>query len=261
MARWKPFKKLRKMLRGKRPRAAKPVRQPVNADRGLYFGQLIEAYGIDTIIDVGANAGQFARSLRRDVGYRGKIISIEPLPHAYAKLTERFGDDQDWSAFNLALGDAEGRLPINIAGNSGSSSFLPMLWRHEVAAPRSRYLGQVEVRIARLDGIPDLCAAAQRNAMLKIDTQGYELSVLRGAGDILDYFFLVYLEVSFVPLYENGPLIEDVIGFLRQRRFDPILIKGGFADARASHQLQADILFARTDRMAEVLTKVDRNRT
>lgn len=254
MARWRPFKRLRRLLFGKPRKAAK---RPL-FDQRLYFQQLLELYAIDTVIDVGANRGQFVDMMRERYGFRGKFVSIEPLPNEFADLAQKAANDPDWTALNLALGEADGSLPFNIAGNSGSSSFLPMLDRHAVAAPGSVYIGQVIVPIARLENVPAILSAAAGNSMLKIDTQGYELSVLKGAGRALDLFSLIYVEVSYVPLYENGPLIEDVIGWLRQQGFDPVNVKAGWSDWRASHQLQADVTFARRDRMNEVLSKVER---
>jgi FkbM family methyltransferase len=213
-----------------------------------YFKQLLAACGIAAVVDVGANIGQFGQYLREKLSYRGRIISVEPLPDAFRGLEKRAAADRDWSAMQLALGDSDGVLPINVAANSFSSSLLPMLARHKAAAPASRYQGKADVRIARLDAVPELCAATEMNCMLKVDTQGYELSVLRGAGRLLDRFSLLYLEVSLIPLYENGPLVEDVIAYLRPLGFAPVAIHPGFTD-RFGQQLQSDILFANAGKM------------
>jgi FkbM family methyltransferase len=242
MARWKDLATLWKSLRGTKRKRGRPPREHE------YFQQLLAACDIASVIDVGANAGQFGRFLRERVAYTGRIISIEPLPDAFEALTRRAAADRGWTAMQLALGDSEGVLPINVAGNSLSSSLLPMLARHEAAAPRSRYHGRVDVRVERLDSVPELCAATDVNCMLKIDAQGYELPVLRGADGLLDRFSLLYLEVSLVPLYESGALVEDVIAYLRQRGFAPVAIHRGFTD-RFGQQLQSNILFANVARM------------
>jgi len=225
-----------------------------------YFQQLLAARGIASVIDVGANAGQFGRYLREKLAYTGRIVSVEPLPDAFEALVKRAAADRDWTAMQLALGDAEGVLPINVAGNSVSSSLLPMLARHEAAAPRSRYQGTVDVRVERLESVPELRAATNASCMLKIDAQGYELPVLRGAGGLLDRFSLLYLEVSLVPLYESSALIEDVIAYLRQRGFVPVAIHRGFTD-RFGQQLQSNILFANVARMPAMARRQSGDRT
>src|SRR4051812_17187898 len=82
---------------------------------------------------------------------------------------------------NIALGDEEAVLPINIAGNSQSSSILQMLDRHLLAAPHTKYRGKVDVRVARLGSLPELRTAVPDRRMLKIDAQGYAYKVLQGA--------------------------------------------------------------------------------
>lgn len=81
---------------------------------------------IETVIDVGANAGQFARLLREGLAYQGWIISIEPLPDAFAILRAKAAGNDKWSILNLALGDGDVVLPLNVSDNSVSSSILPV---------------------------------------------------------------------------------------------------------------------------------------
>jgi len=220
--------------------AGAPVPQRRSALRDFMISRRIE-----TVIDVGANAGQFARLLRERIAYRGRIISIEPLPDAFAGLQAKAAGDDRWSVLNLALGDADTVLPLNIAGNSGSSSILPMLDRCVQSAPRSAYVGSVEVPVRRLDSLPELRTAAAERCLLKMDAQGYEHRILQGAASVIDGLSLIYLESSLVPLYDGELLIEEMIAYLRQRRFVPVDISRGYSDRVSGQQLQADILFAR----------------
>lgn len=250
---------LRKLFGSRRRKAAQrrpeQVARPTVTDRAAgtqrdphsvrLFAQFLERHNIANIIDVGANHGQFALYLRTEVKYSGKIISVEPLPDAFARLQELTGSDENWSALNLALGDIETVLPIKIAANSQSSSILPMLKRHIEAAPSSAYRDKIDVRVIRLDSLPELRAAAADRCMLKIDTQGYEHKVLQGGDSVVDGLSLIYLELSLVPLYDGEPLIEEMIAYLRARRFAPIAIFRGFSDRRSGQQLQADVLFSR----------------
>src|SRR5690242_13788162 len=92
-------------------------------------GKLIAHHGITLVFDVGANVGQYGEELRA-LGYRGRIGSCEPLRAEYEQLARKAGDDPQWTALHLALGDSDGRRAINVAGNSQSSSLLEMMPAH-----------------------------------------------------------------------------------------------------------------------------------
>src|SRR5262245_45187471 len=93
----------------------------------------LRTFDIDLVLDVGANEGQFAFELRRS-GYTGKIVSFEPLSEAHVKLLQASDGDTKWDAYSrCALGDHNGEVELNIAGNSLSSSILPMLESHRSA--------------------------------------------------------------------------------------------------------------------------------
>jgi FkbM family methyltransferase len=241
------LKRLRKLLRtvmrspteaGERTGAPVPRRISVLRD-------FMASHRIETVIDVGANGGQFACLLRERIAYQGRIISVEPLPDAFASLQAKAASDDKWSVLNMALGDADTALSLNIAGSSGFSSILPMLDRCVQSAPRSAYVGRVEVPIRRLDSLLELRAAAAERCLLKMDAQGYEHRILQGAASVIDGLSLIYLESSLVPLYDGELLIEEMIAYLRQRRFVPVDISRGYSDRVSGQQLQADILFAR----------------
>src|SRR5215470_941975 len=84
---------------------------------------LMQGRRINVVLDVGANTGQFALFLR-SLGYRGRIVSFEPLTEAFAALQRNGAGDTNWSLHNLALGDVETTATINISANSQASSFL-----------------------------------------------------------------------------------------------------------------------------------------
>ncbi len=114
--------------------------------------RLLDVYGVEVVLDVGANVGQYGQALRR-LGFKGEIISFEPLKAAYRKLVACSRSDAAWKTFNCALGDQEGVGEINIAGNSYSSSIHDMLPAHEQFAPESRYVGTEEIEIRTVDGM------------------------------------------------------------------------------------------------------------
>ena len=122
---------------------------------------LFDAHAVDLVLDVGANDGEYAISLRR-LGYTGRIVSFEPLPDAAAALRARHANDTSWSSYEVALGDTAGEAELRIAGNSASSSLLPMLPSHEAYAPESAVVGNVTVRVATLDSLADEVLAGSR---------------------------------------------------------------------------------------------------
>ena len=197
---------------------------------------------IGTVLDVGANRGDFGWFLR-ELGYQGEIVSFEPLPDAFHQLSKRAAADGKWKAVPIGLGDQDQELAIHVAANSQSSSFLPMLDAHEKAAPESRYQGTVTARVHRLDHVfHDYCQAG-RPVFLKIDTQGFERKVLEGAAGILDVVPLVQLECSLIPLYQGGNVIEDMIGWMRSLGYDPIDLQPAFFHQEDGRLMQIDMLF------------------
>ncbi len=207
--------------------------------------RLMDHYGIATVLDAGANTGHYALELR-SAGFRGDIISFEPLTSAYAQLLRSCAADRRWRGFNVALGERSGTAEINIAGNSMSSSLLPMLSAHSLAAPESRYIGTERVIVRRLDSFSEeLGLPSQQNLYLKIDTQGYERFVLEGAKGVLSRIVGVQLEMSLVSLYEGELLLENTIGYMKELGFALMGLEPGFVDEKTGRLLQADGLFYR----------------
>ena len=205
----------------------------------------LRKFGIDLVLDVGANQGQFALELRSG-GYAGNILSFEPLSTAHDQLLQTSSKDPKWEVYpRTALGDHDGQIEINIAGNSVSSSILSMLESHRNAAPESAYLGKEKVEMAMLDTLARPYLDQSRAAFLKIDTQGYEWQVLDGAKNLLSRFQGVLLELSFVPLYEGQHLWKEMIDRLEADGFSLWAMQPGFTDAHSGQTLQADGLFFR----------------
>jgi FkbM family methyltransferase len=209
---------------------------------------VLDRLNIDTVFDIGANVGQHALQLRR-LGYGGDIISFEPLSSAHALLTAARADDARWTvAPRVAIGADDGEITINIAGNSVSSSVLDMLDSHADAAPQSRYTGQENVSVARLDSIAPAYLAAQSKLFLKVDTQGFEAAVLAGAPATLARAAGVQLELSLMPLYAGQALFETIIATMRAAGFEIWTLWPGFADAATGRMLQIDAIFVRSER-------------
>jgi FkbM family methyltransferase len=210
--------------------------------------QLLKAlnrFEVDLVLDVGANIGQFASELR-SVGYKGNLVSFEPLSAAHMALSKVADRDPKWYVYPRgAIGAHDGEIAINIAGNSVSSSVLPMMESHAAAAEASVYVGVESVPLRRLDSVAPEYLAKSRQPFLKIDAQGFEWQVLDGAREILPRIQGVLCELSLVPLYEGVRLWMDMIHRLEAEGFTLWCFQDGFIDPRDGRTLQVDATFFR----------------
>jgi FkbM family methyltransferase len=206
---------------------------------------MIAHHRINTVIDVGANTGQYASALRR-AGYKGEILSFEPLSDAYAELEKKSRHDPKWRIFNCAIGSENGEAEINIAGNSESSSLLPMLDAHLRSAPESKYRATERVKVSTLDSALENVLSKDSRAFLKIDTQGYEHYVIQGARSQLRQVCLIECELSLTPLYEGQYLCQDMLTLLDGLGFKPVHFDPIFSDLTTGHCLQVDGIFVRS---------------
>jgi len=182
----------------------------------------------------------------RDCGYSGMIISFEPLTSARKKLLQLAERDSNWLVHDqCAIGDQNGEIKIHIAGNSVSSSVLPMLELVSSAAVGSAYVASESVPISRLDGIANRYLTPDSNLFIKIDTQGYEWQVLDGARETLNLAKGVLCELSLVPLYEGQRLWRDIVNRLDEEGFILWALQKGFTDPRTGQTLQMDGIFLR----------------
>jgi FkbM family methyltransferase len=206
--------------------------------------RFFETYGINLVLDVGANSGQFAQQLIES-GYAGEIVSFEPLSSAFEKLSETAQKHSNWHAVHCALGHEEGSAEINVAGNSWSSSLLAMLPAHVESAPHSAYVTKETVQIRTLDALYPRYSSIGSRAFLKIDTQGYTMKVLEGGIHTLEAITGLQVEMSLVPLYDGEPLIGEMVSFLQDKGFTLVFVVPGFIDNSTGQQLQVDGVFFR----------------
>jgi FkbM family methyltransferase len=202
--------------------------------------------GADAVLDIGANVGQYGSALRSS-GYRGRVVSCEPLPDAYEALTRRATGDERWAHVCTAVGAEPGTLDINVSANSYSSSILPMTAAHLGAAPGSKFVATRQVPVTTVADLVRQHDVDPTRTLLKIDTQGYEAPVLDGAGDLLAKFAAIQLELSLVPLYAGQQLADALTDRLTGLGFALYTLEGGFGDERTGRMLQYDGLFVRGD--------------
>ena len=184
------------------------------------FRALLELHDIDLVIDVGANQGQFAQLIRR-LGYRGEIVSFEPLPRYREQLSALAAADQHWRVMPIALGREAAELELHVYQDDSFSSL------HAInQAGQARFsalvtpVGVVRVPVRRLDEMrKEIGLDPSRRVLLKTDTQGHDLAVLEGALDTLGHTQAVITEIAFEPIYADVPVFAELAGWLRARGF------------------------------------------
>jgi FkbM family methyltransferase len=206
---------------------------------------LLREHGIDLILDVGANAGQFA-SYALGLGYTGRIVSFEPLPAAHAALLDRSRGNPRWVVFDrCCLGEREGEALLHVSENSISSSILPISPEHVAISREASYVGVEKVPMHPLDAIAPRYLADSRAAFLKVDVQGYEEPVLRGASETLRRLRGLQVELSLRPVYEGQTLYLPMLEWITSLGFAPYRFCDSFVDPRNGRWLQLDALFFR----------------
>lgn len=215
----------------------------------LALRRLIRHFEVDCVLDVGANAGQYATTLRRDVRFTGTILSFEPNPAVFAKLEARAAGDARWHCFHMALSDSDGTAPFHVmAADQFSSLNRPQDGQDDVFASRTRVERTVDVRTARLDGLwPELKARhGFARPLLKMDTQGHDRAVCAGAEGVLREMVAAQTELAVRPLYAGATGYREMIALLEGQGFLPSAI---FANNKGHFPLlvEMDGLFVRAD--------------
>lgn len=199
---------------------------------GLHY--LPRGFRLDgLVIDAGANVGDFIATIRR-LEPSGKVLAFEPSPSLRRPLADRFADDGGVTLNHRALAETAGRATLHAASLSAYSS---LLTPHE----HIHVTGDAEVRTVALDDV-----VQEPVRLLKIDVQGYELPVLRGARGTLAQADAVLIEVNFAPEYEESTMFCDVDEFLREAGF---VLSGMSEPVRPGGRAQsADACYVRAGR-------------
>lgn len=206
--------------------------------------KLMQCHGIDMVLDVGANKGQYADSLLRN-GFQGKIISFEPLSRVHAELTKNAKKFSNWMvAPRCAVGAEESVIEMNITENLVSSTALKMLNTHLEGAKESRVIGTEKAELKTLNSFYDEYIKNYSSVYLKIDVQGFEREVLKGASMIIPHLKGVEIEMSMVPLYENQDwLFKEILDEFTAMGFKLMSISPAFTDIKTGQILQCDGIF------------------
>ena len=203
---------------------------------------LLAGLTVRTVIDAGANKGQFA-ALALELFPCATIYAFEPLSRPYARLVAWSRGETRLISHRLALGAVAGVAAMNVAARDDSSSLLPITGRQTALFPGTGKIGEETVTVTRLDAVLRLEQLAAPT-LLKIDVQGSELAVLEGAGALLAGIDLVFVECSFVELYRGQALGDEVSAYLEGAGFSEAAVWNLVRD-EAGRPIQADVLFRR----------------
>lgn len=196
-----------------------------------------------TIVDVGANNGQFTLAMAY-LFPSAKLHSFEPIPECFDVLC-RNTRHLKCDVYQVAVGSTPGVMPLNVHEYRDSSSLLPMADEHKAAFPFSEALSRVEaVEVVTLDDAID-GPALERPVLLKLDLQGGELEALRGAQNLLRHVDVVVSECSFACLYQGGPQFDDIYELLRKSGFRYMGNMGELRHPDTDAVLQCDAVFQR----------------
>ena len=191
---------------------------PISTDRGLI--DFLWDRKIDVVIDVGANAGQFGEMLRSS-GYRGRIISLEPIESAFQILSRKASADGNWEAHHCGLGATAGEAVINVSELTVFSSLLTVT---DAATQFDKRAAVARTEVIRLSTLDEVAARLTDRILLKIDTQGYEKQVLEGGRQTMSRLYGVWMELPIIHFYEGTWKFHEAIEFMEQFDFVPAQI-------------------------------------
>ncbi len=211
-----------------------------------HVAAVLDTYGINCVLDVGAHRGEFGLRLR-DAGYRGHIVSFEPVPEAFSHLERTAAGDPAWTAHPYALGREGAEMPMNVVVDT-LSSMLPATSFGARRHPRLRDPTTVQVPVRRLDAILDevIAPVSEPRLYLKLDTQGYDLEVFAGLGERVADFIGVQSEVALLQLYEGMPRMPDALAVYEAAGLEITGLFPVSRDVRTGRVLEFDCVMVRS---------------
>lgn len=202
----------------------------------------LETRGIDLVLDVGANVGQFGEALRAG-GYRGRIVSFEPVQAAFQALARQAAADGNWEAHLCALGAASGEADIHVSELSVFSSILDLTSNADLHDRRIAVDHAERVPVRTLD---EVAAKMNGNLLVKIDTQGYERQVLEGGRQTLSRALGVLMELPVIHVYRGEWTLQEALGTMEESGFVLAQVQAvGYHGRDPAAAVDLDCLFRR----------------
>ena len=216
---------------------------PCNSEND-FMDILFDKYNINLVVDVGANRGQFIDSVLKR-GYSKDIVLFEPLKSEWAYLNNEFKDNALIETLNYAIGDKNVKTKINVSKNLVSSSILGITKECTNIAKSAKYIKTQDCELRKLDFFYNKFKG--KNVFLKVDTQGFEEEVIKGATKTLKDVKVIIMELSFVELYTKQKLISSMIDLMDKKGFVLYALLPGFADELTGRMFQMDGVFVAKD--------------
>jgi FkbM family methyltransferase len=203
---------------------------------------LLKGLKLNFIVDIGANRGQFAL-IASEIFPNAYIHSFEPLKKPADRFERIFRNNTRVVLHRVALGNCASIKPMHVSKRDDSSSLLPITSLQEEVFPGT---SETAIQNVKVDKLRNIIRPSEitRPSLLKIDVQGYEFEVLEGCDDILENFDYIYIECSFLELYKNQILADEVIASLHDKNFRLVGTYNAVYDGDG-RSIQTDFLFTR----------------
>ncbi|MGQ0546347.1 MAG: FkbM family methyltransferase [Betaproteobacteria bacterium] len=214
---------------------------------GEHLRRVFESLRIEAVVDVGAHRGKYRRFLLKDLGFRGPVLSVEPVAELAEDLARRAAGENNWSVVRCALGAQPGKARLNVMASSDFSSLLdPSPSAPGRFAALTAVTRVEEVPMRTLDELLGGFAPQARRLYLKLDTQGYDLEVLRGAARSLERVAALQSEIAFRPIYAGMPTWRESFERIEALGF---AVSGIFPVTRepSLRLIEADCVFVRAE--------------
>ncbi|WP_250453130.1 FkbM family methyltransferase [Caballeronia sp. ATUFL_M2_KS44] len=225
-----------------------------------HLARLLAYLEVDCVFDIGANQGQYAGMLRRNAGYEGFIFSFEPNPHDARIARAQSEGDNKWMVIETAIAEADGTAELNIMHSSEFSSLsTPKHDDSELFREMNAIVGTVTVKTQRLEtALRELQAEhGFKRPFLKMDTQGFDVKIVKASGDIMRNFVGLQSELAIAKLYADSVDFRDALTEYERCGF----LLSAFVPNNAGHfprLLETDCVMIRSD-LAGVVS--DKRRT
>ena len=219
-----------------------------------HVASVLRHYRVNCVFDVGANIGQYGRQLR-ELGYRGRIVSFEPVPAMAEKLREVAAQDHDWRVHEMALGREDGSAEINVVFGSMSSMLGPTEFGN-TRYKRFQKTRTVEIPLRRLEGLMDqaLEGIEAPRPYLKMDTQGFDLEAYAGAGKRVEEFVGLQSEVALMQIYEGMPRMAEAMAVYEADGFEVTGMYPVTREEDTGRVLEFDCVMVRADALPKADT-------
>lgn len=194
-----------------------------------------------TVVDVGANIGQFAVASSR-LFQGAAVFPIEPDPRVAEQLRENIGLPVAENVRVIAVGDSVGTATFHVNRDPQVSSLLPLGEDRIEFFPDSRVIEKITVPVTTLDALFEGVTLAEP-ILLKIDVQGFEDRVIAGAGAFLERVRWVLMEVAFSKLYEGERDFESIVDLLKKHGFHFVRPMNFHISPKTGEIIEMDALF------------------